>query len=173
MNTFTSTSTPNTQRRPKNNSPASTVPQKSAAAPQNAKTKTSLAPAPAPAPSVQAGSVRPTNAGVAAGTIPVTQANAVGLVTVGPGGFAIQSTDNNFLLKIGADLQTDFRSFFGTGSSSLTDQILLRRVRPTISGTVYKYIDYFIRPDFGQGSVVLYDAYMQLNITNIKPVTRR
>ena len=122
-----------------------------------------VAPAPAPSPAVQAGAVRPTNAGVAAGTIPVTQANAVGLVTVGPGGFAIQSADNNFLLKIGADLQTDVRSFVGTGSASLTDQILLRRVRPTISGTVYKYIDYFIRPDFGQGSVVIYDAYAQLN----------
>ncbi len=43
------------------------------------------------------------------------------------------------------------------------DQILLRRVRPTFSGTVYKYIDYFFRPDFGQGSVVIYDAYAQLN----------
>jgi Phosphate-selective porin O and P len=122
-----------------------------------------LAPAPAPAPSVQAGAQRPTNAGVAAGTIPVQQANAVGLVTVGPGGFAIQSADDNFLLRIGADLQTDIRSFTGTGSAALTDQILLRRVRPTIAGTVYKYIDYFIRPDFGQGSVVIYDVYAQFN----------
>src|SRR5208282_307706 len=27
----------------------------------------------------------------------------------------------------------------------------------------YKYIDYFFRPDFGQGSVVIYDAYAQFN----------
>src|SRR5579863_4698950 len=37
--------------------------------------------APAPAPLVQTGSQRPSNAGVAAGTIPPAEANAVGLVT--------------------------------------------------------------------------------------------
>ena len=43
------------------------------------------------------------------------------------------------------------------------DQILIRRARPAISGTVYKYVDFYLRPDFGQGSTVLYEAYMQLN----------
>ncbi len=123
-----------------------------------------IAPAPPePAPVAQTGSQRPTNAGVAAATIPASEQNSVGLVSVGPSGFTVQSADGNFLLKTGADLQIDLRSFFGQGSQSLTDQILLRRVRPTISGTIYKYIDYFFRPDFGQGTVVLYDAYMQLN----------
>jgi len=124
-----------------------------------------LAPAPVPAsaPAAQTGSQRPTNAGVAAGTIPAPEANSVGLVAVGPGGFNIQSENGDYLLKIGADVQTDLRTFTGTGSSALLDQILARRVRPTFSGTVYKYIDYFIRPDFGQGSVVLYEAYAQLN----------
>src|SRR5271165_2369306 len=116
-----------------------------------------------PAPVAQTGSQRPTNAGVAAGTIPPVTANEVGLVTVGPGGFTVQSGGGDFLLKIGADLQTDIRAFTGKSSSSLTDQILLRRVRPTFSGTVYKYIDYFIRPDFGQGSVIIYDIYAQIN----------
>jgi phosphate-selective porin OprO/OprP len=118
---------------------------------------------PAPAPVAQTGSQRPTNAGVAAGTIPSTAANEVGLVTVGPSGFTVQSGDGDFLLKIGADLQTDIRTFTGKGSSPLLDQILLRRVRPTFSGTVYKYIDYFFRPDFGQGSVIIYDVYAQIN----------
>jgi phosphate-selective porin OprO and OprP len=139
-----------------------------------AEAKTEGAPAPtpaespappvlAPAPLAQTGSQRPTNAGVAAGTIPAAAVNEVGLVTVGPSGFTVQSGDGDFLLKIGADLQTDLRTFTGKGSGSLTDQILLRRVRPTFSGTVYKYIDYFFRPDFGQGTVVIYDAYAQLN----------
>jgi phosphate-selective porin OprO/OprP len=78
-------------------------------------------------------------------------------------GFTIKSGDGNFLLKIGADLQVDNRTFTGGGSTSLTDQILLRRVRPTFSGTVYKYVDYFFRPDFGLGTTVIYDAYIQLN----------
>jgi phosphate-selective porin OprO/OprP len=119
--------------------------------------------APASAVTSQTGSQRPTNAGVAAGTIPAGEPNSVGLVTAGPSGFTVQSGDGDFVLRIGADLQTDIRTFTGKGSSSLLDQILLRRVRPTFSGTVYKYIDYFFRPDFGQGSVIIYDAYVQLN----------
>ena len=79
------------------------------------------------------------------------------------GGFVIRSNDGNFSIRFGADLQIDNRTFLDGSSSSLTDQILLRRVRPTISGTVYKYIDFYIRPDFGQGSVILYDAYLQFN----------
>jgi phosphate-selective porin OprO/OprP len=84
-------------------------------------------------------------------------------VTADTSGFNIKSQDGNFTLKIGADLQVDNRAFTGAGSSSLADTVLLRRVRPTFSGTVYKYIDYFIRPDFGQGNTVIYDAYAQLN----------
>ena len=123
-----------------------------------------IAPAPVQAAAVdQSGSQRPTNAGVAAGTIPARPRNEVGLVSVGPGGFTIQSEDGNFLLNTGADLQTDVRTFTGKGSSALLDQMLLRRVRPTISGTIYKYIDFFFRPDFGQGTVVIYDAYAQYN----------
>jgi phosphate-selective porin OprO/OprP len=84
-------------------------------------------------------------------------------VTADTTGFRIRSNDGNFSLKIGADLQVDTRSFVGDGDAGTTDQILLRRVRPTFSGTVYKDIDYFFRPDFGQGTVVLYEAYTQFN----------
>jgi len=78
-------------------------------------------------------------------------------------GFKIKSNDGNFSLKIGADLQTDLRTFTGAGVAGTTDQILLRRVRPTFSGTVYKDVDFFFRPDFGQGSTIIYDAYIQFN----------
>jgi len=83
-------------------------------------------------------------------------------VTADTSGFTITSPHGNFLLKIGADLQVDNRTFFGENSNNPLDQMLLRRVRPTFSGTIYKYIDYYFRPDFGQGSVVIYDAYAEL-----------
>jgi len=83
-------------------------------------------------------------------------------VTADTSGFTIKSSDGNFLLKVGADLQVDNRTFLGEGSQSLVDTALLRRVRPTFSGTVYKYVDYMFRPDFGQGSTVIYDAYVEL-----------
>lgn len=77
-------------------------------------------------------------------------------------GFTIESPHGNFLLKIGADLQMDNRTFMGENTGNPLDVMLLRRVRPTFSGTVYKYVDYFFRPDFGQGTTVIYDAYLEL-----------
>ncbi len=79
------------------------------------------------------------------------------------GPFGIRSVDGNFIFRFGADLQVDSRTFPGNSPVSLTDQTLLRRVRPTFSGTIYKNIDYYVRPDFGQGTVVLYEAYIQFN----------
>src|SRR6185437_14047267 len=67
-------------------------------------------------------------------------------------GFMIRSRDGNFVLHIGADLQVDNHSFTGDGSANATDNIVLRRVRPILYGTVYRYVDYFIRPDFGLGT---------------------
>ncbi len=84
-------------------------------------------------------------------------------VTVDDTGFTILSNDENSSIKIGGDLQIDNRAFYGPALTTLPDSILLRRARPTLSGTVFKNVDYFFRPDFGQGSVVIYDAYVQLN----------
>jgi len=78
-------------------------------------------------------------------------------------GFTIRSKDGNFVLHIGADLQVDNRTYYGLGSTGATDTIVIRRARPTLFGTVYKYVDFFIRPDFGLGTTALYDAYIQLN----------
>lgn len=78
-------------------------------------------------------------------------------------GFTIRARDGNFVLHIGADLQADTRTYFGPGSEGDLDTIVLRRVRPTLYGTVYKYVDFFFRPDFGLGNTAIYDAYVQLN----------
>src|SRR5262249_41246898 len=47
-----------------------------------------------------------------------------------------------------------------------TDQFLLRRVRPILQGTVAKYFDFYVNPDFGQGTTVLFDAYLDVHFTN-------
>ena len=91
------------------------------------------------------------------------KAKTTASVTANGGPFTIRSGDGNFVLRLGADFQIDNRTFNGLSSPPLTDQILIRRARPTISGTVYKYVDFYVRPDFGQGQVVLYEAYTQLN----------
>jgi phosphate-selective porin OprO/OprP len=84
-------------------------------------------------------------------------------VTADTSGFTIRSPHGNYLLKIGADLQLDNRTYLGIGAGSATDTLVPRRVRPTFSGTIYQYIDYMFRPDFGQGTTAIYDAYAQLN----------
>ncbi|HEY3738726.1 MAG TPA: porin [Bryobacteraceae bacterium] len=93
---------------------------------------------------------------------PLVAAKAPPSVGADTTGFTIKSGDQNFLLKIGADLQVDNRTYSGTGSNAYTDSTLLRRVRPTFSGTVYKNIDFYFRPDFGLGTTVIYDAYLEL-----------
>ena len=84
-------------------------------------------------------------------------------VTADTSGFTIRSAGGNYLLKIGADLQLDNRTYLGTGAGSAIDTLVARRVRPTFSGTIYQYIDFMFRPDFGQGTTAIYDAYAQLN----------
>jgi phosphate-selective porin OprO/OprP len=91
-------------------------------------------------------------------------------VSAGANGFLLRSGAgesgdgaSDFQLKIGADIQIDNRTFPGESRVPLTDQILLRRIRPTFSGTVFRYVDFYLRPDFGQGSTILYDAFLQLN----------
>jgi phosphate-selective porin OprO/OprP len=92
----------------------------------------------------------------------IAAATGAALVTADKTGFQIGSPDGNFIIKFGADIQLDTRTFLGTGATGLTDNILLRRARPVISGTIFKYVDYFFRPDFGQGTTVIYDAYVEL-----------
>jgi phosphate-selective porin OprO/OprP len=84
-------------------------------------------------------------------------------VTADTSGFTIRSPGGNYLLKIGADLQLDNRTYLGTGAGPDIDTLVARRVRPTFSGTIYHYIDFMFRPDFGQGTTAIYDAYAQLN----------
>ncbi len=80
-------------------------------------------------------------------------------------GITIKSPDDAFKFRARGYLQTDARlftnndkSFAGTGT---TDNFLLRRVRPSFEGTVYKYFDYVIAPSFDSGTASLQDAYLE------------
>src|SRR4029453_11584401 len=68
-------------------------------------------------------------------------------------GFFLESPSGDFKLKLRGYLQTQFRDFPQESGDTGTDQIWLRRVRPIVEGTVYKYFDYKIMPDFGNNSV--------------------
>jgi phosphate-selective porin OprO/OprP len=78
-------------------------------------------------------------------------------------GFFLESPDGDFKMKIRGYLQTDTRTFPNNGGDTGFNNIYLRRVRPTIEGTVFKYFDFKIQPDFGLGTTALADGYLGVN----------
>ncbi|HEY0455284.1 MAG TPA: porin [Verrucomicrobiae bacterium] len=69
-------------------------------------------------------------------------------VFAGAEGFGFVSADTNFSLTLKASVQADGRFYVGDHIPA-NDTFLLRRVRPTFEGTVFKNFDYRIMLDFG------------------------
>lgn len=81
-------------------------------------------------------------------------------VTSGRDGFSLRSADGAYQLKIRGYVQLDGRFFFDDEERPANDTFILRRVRPIFEGTVFKIFDFRIMPDFGGGTTVLQDAYI-------------
>jgi|RhiMethySRZTD1v2_1073278.scaffolds.fasta_scaffold06595_6 phosphate-selective porin OprO/OprP len=81
-------------------------------------------------------------------------------------GFTLQSETGDFVLRLTALVQVDGRFALSDDRNLVTNQFLLRRVRPALQGTVAKYFDFFVNPDFGLGTTVLQDAYLDVHFTN-------
>lgn len=100
------------------------------------------------------------------------EANPV-IVVAGDKGFALQSADKNFEIKFRGFIQSDARYFdegikglhpgVGKEPADAENNFLLRRIRPTIEGTIYGKYGFRITPDFGGSSVQLADAYVDAN----------
>jgi phosphate-selective porin OprO/OprP len=80
-------------------------------------------------------------------------------------GFTLQSETGDFVLKLTGYLQADGRFMPGDETEALTDQFLVRRARPIVQGTVAKYFDFYLNPDFGSGTTILQDAYVDVRFT--------
>jgi phosphate-selective porin OprO and OprP len=85
-------------------------------------------------------------------------------------GFYLESPDGSYKLKFRGYLQADARFPFGTepnstgeGVNATNSSFYLRRVRPIFEGTVAKYFDFRIMPDFGLGQTTLQDGYLDVN----------
>jgi phosphate-selective porin OprO/OprP len=78
-------------------------------------------------------------------------------------GFFLQSPGGDFKMKLRGYLQVQSRNFPLHDSKTGNDTIFLRRARPIIEGSVYKYFDYRFMFDFGQGAANVQDAYMRVN----------
>src|SRR6185295_8771331 len=80
-------------------------------------------------------------------------------------GFSLKSNDGAFLLKLRGYVQLDGRFYSDDRARPATDTFILRRVRPILEGTVFGKFDFRIMPDFGAGTTVLQDAYLDARFT--------
>jgi phosphate-selective porin OprO/OprP len=80
--------------------------------------------------------------------------------TAGKDGFSWKSADGDFALRLRGYFQLDGR-FFSNETPSGVDTFLLRRARPIFEATVFKIFDFRLMPDFGQGTTVLFDGYLE------------
>jgi len=85
------------------------------------------------------------------------------IVKVGDEGFSLSSPDHDYNIGFGGIIQGDGRFFSSGADKDSGSTFYLDRVRPILTGSVAKYYNFNITPDFGQGKVTLQDAY--LNIT--------
>jgi phosphate-selective porin OprO and OprP len=74
-------------------------------------------------------------------------------------GFSLRSADSSFQFKIGGYFQADGRFFAGPRQVD-TSTFILRRVRPVLTGTLYRRIEFRLMPDWGQGTTVLQDLHL-------------
>jgi phosphate-selective porin OprO and OprP len=82
----------------------------------------------------------------------------------GSGGFTIKSQDDAFRLTFRGYVQADTNYFINDDSDKLTDTFILRRLRPTLDGTLFRYADFRIAPDFGRGlTPTVFDAFVDLH----------
>lgn len=92
----------------------------------------------------------------------VAEVREAALVTADENGFVIKSADDRFKLRIGGLIQFDGRFFAEDDHrDNATDTFLLRRVRPILEGKIFDDFGFRLMPDFGQGTTVLYDAYIE------------
>jgi phosphate-selective porin OprO/OprP len=81
-------------------------------------------------------------------------------LTAGPEGFVLQSSNGDHRLQLRGYVQFDGRFFPSDEGRLAVDNFLLRRVRPTFAGTVGRHFEFQIMPDFGVGTTVLQDAWL-------------
>lgn len=75
-------------------------------------------------------------------------------------GISISSADGNNEIRFKGLIQADARFYIERDGFGPVDTFILRRVRPWIEGKFAKRFEFRIMPDFGEGKVVLQDAYI-------------
>ena len=81
------------------------------------------------------------------------------VVKASPKGFSLESPDKQNVVKLRGTLHFDGRHFQDDTTADTADTWLLRRVRPTLEGTLGGLYDFRFTPDFAGGRSIILDAF--------------
>jgi phosphate-selective porin OprO/OprP len=81
-------------------------------------------------------------------------------VSADESGFALQSPNGDFQLRVGVLAQADGRFALSDGRERVVDTFLMRRLRPSFRGRIARRFEFVINPDFAGGTLVVQDAYL-------------
>ena len=76
-------------------------------------------------------------------------------------GFVIQSANGDFRLGLGLVAQGDGRFVVNDEDDAYVDTFTIRKARPILNGRMARYFDFLVMPDFGNGTTVVQDAYVE------------
>ncbi|MBI4383317.1 MAG: ABC transporter permease subunit [Nitrospinae bacterium] len=84
-------------------------------------------------------------------------------LSFGEDGFVLRSADGDSKLRVGGYIHADGRFYVDDETKPATDTLLPRRVRPLFEGVLFKYFNFKLMPDFGDGKTAIFDAYFGVN----------
>lgn len=116
-----------------------------------------------PEPDAAASATVPT-APVATAASEATTDPAEATLKLGRGGLSIRSADGAFGFRLRADLQIDGRFFVEDAALPIADGWLVRRARPILEATLFRFVDLRLMPDFGGGQSEIYDAFLEARL---------
>jgi phosphate-selective porin OprO/OprP len=81
-------------------------------------------------------------------------------VVVGQDGVAIESGNGDFRVQIGLLVHADGRFAAADDNGQVVDTFAARRLRPYLRGRIARRFEFYLNPDFANGTLVVQDAYV-------------
>jgi phosphate-selective porin OprO/OprP len=82
----------------------------------------------------------------------------------GAQGFTLQTVDGANQIHFRGNVSVDDRDFSDSATPTTADTWLIRKLRPTLEGTLDSIYDFRFMPDFGQGKTIIQDAWADARI---------
>jgi len=91
-------------------------------------------------------------------------AKAAPKVEMGAAGLTVKSADDNYRLNLRGYAQADGTVYMDDSrGDKVADNFSIRRARLTLDGSLFQSVDVRFSPDFAQGNVRLFDAFVDLH----------